>query len=72
MWLRSVSGHRLFFLLGVGYLGESPFFFLAARAGGLQVSYCCSPGLLNLLVDVEEGLDDRYSFGDRGAAGLRR
>jgi hypothetical protein len=25
MWLQSVSGHRLFFLLVVGYLGESPF-----------------------------------------------
>jgi hypothetical protein len=53
MWLRSVSGHRLFFLLGVGYLGESPFFFLAARAGGLLVSYFCSPGLLNCLVNVD-------------------
>jgi hypothetical protein len=47
MWLRSVSGHRLFFLLVVGYLGESPFFFLAARAGGILVSNYCSPGLLN-------------------------
>jgi hypothetical protein len=32
MWLRSVSGHRLFFLLVVGYLGESPFF-LPGRQG---------------------------------------
>jgi hypothetical protein len=53
MCLRSVSGHRLFFLLVEGYLGESPFFFLAARTGGFLVSYYCSPGLLNFLVNVE-------------------
>jgi hypothetical protein len=47
MWLQSVSGHRLFFLLVVGYLGESPVLGLAARAEGLLVSYYCSPGMLN-------------------------
>jgi hypothetical protein len=48
MWLRSVSGRRLFFLLVVGYLGESPFLDLAARAGELLVIYYCSHGLLFL------------------------
>jgi hypothetical protein len=34
MWLGSVSGHWLFFLLVMGYLGELSFLGLAARAGG--------------------------------------
>jgi hypothetical protein len=45
MWLQSVSGHRLFFLLVVGYLGESPFFFsLPPGPGGYWLIITVVPG----------------------------
>jgi hypothetical protein len=44
---------QVVFSVGSGLLRRVTIFFLAARAGGLLVRYCCSPGLLNCLVDVE-------------------
>jgi hypothetical protein len=44
MWLQSVSGHRLFFLLVVGYLGESPFWAWPPGLGGYWLVIIVVPG----------------------------